>query len=64
MDELDLLENFKNSGMLSFWVIFKKDCIDVFVIKFELSKDLNLEELVDLGDILKMFLEDFFKILE
>ena len=47
MDELDLPENFKNSGMLSFRVTPKKDRIDVFVTKSELSKDLNLEELAD-----------------
>lgn len=59
MDELDLPENFKNSGMLSFRVTPKKDRIDVFVTKSELSKDLNLEELADLGDISKMSPEDF-----
>ena len=64
MDELDLPENFKNSGMLSFRVTPKKDRIDVFVTKSELSKDLNLEELADLGDISKMSPEDFFKTLE
>lgn len=61
MDELDLPENFKNSGMLSFRVTPKKDRIDVFVTKSELSKDLNLEELADLGDISKMSPEDFLK---
>ena len=64
MDELDLPDNFKNSGMLSFRVTPKKDRIDVFVTKSELSKDLNLEELADLGDISKMSPEDFFKTLE
>lgn len=64
MDELDLPENFKNSGMLSFRVTPKKDRIDVFVTKSELSKDLNLEALADLGDISKMSPEDFFKTLE
>ncbi|MCD0153425.1 adaptor protein MecA, partial [Streptococcus agalactiae] len=37
MDELDLPDNFKNSGMLSFRVTPKKDRIDVFVTKSELS---------------------------
>lgn len=61
MDELDLPENFKNSGMLSFRVTPKKDRIDVFVTKSELSKDLNLEELADLGDISKCLQKTFLK---
>lgn len=64
MDELDLPDNFKNSGMLSFRVTPRKDRIDVFVTKSELDKDLNLEDLSDLGDISKMSPEDFFKTLE
>ena len=64
MDELDLPDNFKNSGMLSFRVTPRKDRIDVFVTKSELDKDLNLEDLSDLVDISKMSPEDFFKTLE
>ena len=33
MDELDLPDNFKNSGMLSFRVTPRKDRVDVFVTK-------------------------------
>ena len=42
MDELDLPDNFKDSGMLSFRVTPRKDRLDVFVTKSELNKDLNL----------------------
>ena len=35
MDELDLPDNFKNSGMLSFRVTPRKDRVDVFVTKSE-----------------------------
>lgn len=64
MDELDLPDNFKDSGMLSFRVTPRKDRLDVFVTKSELNKDLNLEDLADLGDISQMTPEDFFKSLE
>ncbi len=64
MDELDLPDNFKNSGMLSFRVTPRKDRIDVFVTKSEINKDLNFEDLADLGDVSNMSPEDFFKTLE
>lgn len=64
MDELDLPDNFKDSGMLSFRVTPRKDRLDVFVTKSELNKDINLEDLADLGDISQMTPEDFFKSLE
>ncbi|MFS1663255.1 adaptor protein MecA [Streptococcus sp. zg-JUN1979] len=64
MDELDLPDNFKNSGMLSFRVTPRKDRIDVFVTKSEIDKDLNFEDLAEFGDISKMSPDDFFKTLE
>ncbi|MGT2949133.1 adaptor protein MecA [Streptococcus devriesei] len=64
MDELDLPENFKDSGMLSFRVTPRNDRIDVFVTKSEINKNLNLEDLSDFDDISKMSPEDFFKTLE
>ena len=54
MDELDLPENFKDSGMLSFRVTPRNDRIDVFVTKSEINKNLNLEDLSDFDDISKM----------
>lgn len=64
MDELELPDNFKQSGMLSFRVTPKKDRLDVFVTKTDLSEDLNLEDLADLGDVSQMSPEEFFKTLE
>ncbi|EHJ52421.1 adaptor protein MecA [Streptococcus macacae] len=64
MDELELPENFKDSGMLSFRVTPRNDRIDVFVTKSEINKNLNLEDLSDFEDISKMSPEDFFKTLE
>lgn len=64
MDELDLPDNFKNSGMLSFRVTPKKDRLDVFVTKSEIDKDLNFEDLADLGDVSQMSPDEFFKTLE
>ncbi|MGT2935314.1 adaptor protein MecA [Streptococcus castoreus] len=64
MDELELPDNFKDSGMLSFRVTPRKDRLDVFVTKSELNKDLNFEDLARLGDISQMTPEDFLKSLE
>lgn len=64
MDELELPDNFKQSGMLSFRVTPKKDRLDVFVTKSELSDDLNFDDLADLGDVSQMSPEEFFKTLE
>lgn len=64
MDELDLPDNFKDSGMLSFRVTPRKDRVDVFVTKSELKQDLSLEDLANLEDVSDMSPEDFFKTLE
>lgn len=64
MDELELPDNFKQSGMLSFRVTPRKDRLDVFVTKSEINQDLNFEDLADFGDVSKMSPEDFFKTLE
>lgn len=64
MDELELPDNFKDSGMLSFRVTPRKDRLDVFVTKSDLNKELNLEDLSDLGDLSEMTPEDFFKTIE
>ncbi|HER4541012.1 TPA: adaptor protein MecA [Streptococcus pyogenes] len=64
MDELDLPDNFKDSGMLSFRVTPRKDRLDVFVTKSEINKDINLEDLAEFGDMSQMTPEDFFKSLE
>ena len=45
MDELDLPDNFKNSGMLSFRVTPRKDRVDVFVTKSDLKEDLDFNDL-------------------
>ncbi|MGC4440067.1 adaptor protein MecA, partial [Streptococcus suis] len=64
MDELDLPDNFKNRGMLSFRVTPRKDRIDVFVTKSEIDKDLNFDDLAEFGDVSQMSPEEFFKTLE
>lgn len=64
MDELDLPDNFKDSGMLSFRVTPRKDRIDVFVTKSEINKDINFEDLAALDDVSNMSPEEFFKTLE
>lgn len=64
MDELDLPDNFKDSGMLSFRVTPRKDRIDVFVTKSEINKDINFEDLAAFDDVSDMSPEEFFKTLE
>lgn len=64
MDELELPDNFKDSGMLSFRVTPRKDRLDVFVTKSDLNKEINFEDLADLGDVSQMTPEDFFKTIE
>ena len=64
MDELDLPNNFKDSGMLSFRVTPRKDRIDVFVTKSEINKDINFEDLAAFDDVSNMSPEEFFKTLE
>lgn len=64
MDELDLPDNFKDSGMLSFRVTPRKDRLDVFVTKSEINKDINFEDLAAFDDVSNMSPEEFFKTLE
>lgn len=64
MDELDLPDNFKDSGMLSFRVTPRKDRIDVFVTKSDLNKEINFEDLAAFDDVSNMSPEEFFKTLE
>ena len=64
MDELDLPDNFKDSGMLSFRVTPRKDRIDVFVTKSEINKEINFEDLAAFDDVANMSPEEFFKTLE
>lgn len=64
MDELDIPDNFKDSGMLSFRVTPRKDRIDVFVTKSEINKDMNFEDLAAFDDVSNMSPEEFFKTLE
>ena len=64
MDELDLPDNFKDSGMLSFRVTPRKDRIDVFVTKSEINKEINFEDLAAFVDVSNMSPEEFFKTLE
>lgn len=64
MDELDLPDNFKNSGMLSFRVTPRRDRVDVFVTKSDLKEDLNFEELNDIDDLTGLSPDEFLKALE
>ncbi|KXT77601.1 adaptor protein MecA [Streptococcus sp. DD13] len=70
LDELDLPDTFKESGMLSFRVTPKPDKIDIFVTKSEIDQNLNFDDLADfagldsLDDLANMNPEDFLKTME
>ena len=64
MDELDLPDNFKNSGMLSFRVTPRKDRVDVFVTKSDLKEDLDFNDLSDMDDYSGLSPVEFLKALE
>ncbi|MCI5871771.1 adaptor protein MecA [Streptococcus sp.] len=67
LDEIELPESFKNSGMLSFRVTPKPKHIDVFVTKSDFNKEMKLEDLpdlADLDDVSDMTPEDLLKTLE
>ena len=64
LDELEMPDNFLDSGMLSFRVTPKPDKVDVFVTK---SKNLSFEDLADLPDMEElshMSPDEFLKTLE
>ena len=70
LDELDMPENFLDSGMLSFRVTPKPDRLDVFVTKSNVSKELDFEDLGgfpglgDMDDLSHLTPDDFIKFLE
>lgn len=64
LDEVDLPDHFKASGMLSFRVTPKQDRVDIFVTKSDLATDFNMEDLSRLEEVARMSPEDFFKNLE
>lgn len=67
LDELEMPENFLDSGMLSFRVTPKPDKVDVFVTKSKLDKNLDFNDLADLPDmdeLSQMSPDEFLKTIE
>ena len=67
LDELEMPDNFLDSGMLSFRVTPKPDKVDVFVTKSKLDKNLSFEDLAELPDmdeLSHMSPDEFLKTLE
>ena len=67
LDELEMPDNFLDSGMLSFRVTPKPDKVDVFVTKSKLDRNLSFEDLADLPDmdeLSHMSPDEFLKTLE
>lgn len=51
LDELDLPDHFKMSGMLSFRVTPKQDRVDIFVTKSEVATDFNMTDVYDMDEV-------------
>lgn len=67
LDELDMPENFLESGMLSFRVTPKPDRLDVFVTKSKIDQNIDFEEMEgfpDMDDFSQMTPDDLLKRLE
>lgn len=67
LDELEMPDHFKHSGMLSFRVTPKPDKLDIFVTKSEIDQELDFEDLADLAnmdDMSHLSPDEFFKTLE
>lgn len=66
MDEIDLPDHFKTSGMLSFRVTPKKDRIDVFVTKADFNpEEMDFEQIAEeMGQFANVSPDEFFKSLE
>lgn len=64
LDELDIPDSFKSTGMLSFRVTPRKDRVDVFVTKSDLNEELDFEQMSEDMDWSDINPEDFLKTLE
>lgn len=67
LDELEMPDHFKQSGMLSFRVTPKPDKLDIFVTKSEIDQELDFQDLADMAnvdDISHLSPDEFFKTLE
>lgn len=64
LDEVDLPEHFKHSGMLSFRVTPKKDKVDIFVTKSDLATDFDMSDFSKMEELSNLSPEEFFKNLE
>lgn len=51
LEELDLPDHFRMSGMLSFRVTPKQDRVDIFVTKSEVATDFNMTDMYDLDEM-------------
>lgn len=67
LDELEMPDHFKQSGMLSFRVTPKPDKLDIFVTKSDIDQELDFQDLADMAnveDISHLSPDEFFKTLE
>lgn len=61
LEELDLPDHFRMSGMLSFRVTPKQDRVDIFVTKSEMATDVNMTDMFDLDDMRQLSPEELME---
>lgn len=64
LEEVDLPETFRYSGMLSFRVTPKPDKVDIFVTKSDVATEFELDEFEGMAGLEHLSPEEFFKNLE
>lgn len=61
LEELDLPDHFKMSGMLSFRVTPKQDRVDIFVTKSEMATDFNMTDMFDMDEMRQLPAEELLE---
>lgn len=64
LEEVDLPDTFKQSGMLSFRVTPKPDKVDIFVTMSEVATDFSMADLSNFEDLAHLTPEEIFKKIE
>lgn len=64
LDEVDLPEAFKHSGMLSFRVTPKPDKVDIFVTTSDMATDFSMADFANIEELTNLTPEEFLKKIE
>lgn len=61
LEELDLPDHFRMSGMLSFRVTPKQDRVDIFVTKSEMATDFSMTDMFDMDEMRQLPAEELIE---